>query len=377
MASDWLYAVSFFGALGLSLVLVPLVRMVALRRAIVDLPGGHKSHTSPVPYLGGTAMVVAFSAAVLVGTFLRRNTTIGDGDLPVIVGSDGFFGRGVGAVGELVLVLGLALVLATMGLIDDLRGLNPSLRLVIEGAVASVVILVGVQFDSPLPDGFDAVVTLVWIVGITNALNLLDNIDGLAAGVTAVAGTAIFVIALMYDQPLTAVLAIGLAGCSLGFLRSNFNPATIYMGDSGSLYLGFLLSYLALKLRVNPKETTQLFVPIVVLGVAVMDTALVVVSRLRRGVHPFEGGKDHISHRVVRLGISVRRGVTVILLSAAVLGALGIALSQMPERYGWWVLGAAGVHAAGLVVLLTTKSALAAADQVPGTVSLFRRKSAG
>jgi UDP-GlcNAc:undecaprenyl-phosphate GlcNAc-1-phosphate transferase len=173
------------------------------------------------------------------------------------------------------------------------------------------------------------------------------------------------------------VLAIGLAGCSLGFLRSNFNPATIYMGDSGSLYLGFLLSYLALKLRVNPKETTQLFVPVVVLGVAVMDTALVVLSRLRRGVHPFEGGKDHISHRVVRLGISVRRGVTVILLSAAVLGALGIALSQMPERYGWWVLGAAGVHAAALVVLLTTKSALAASDQVPGTVPLFRRKSAG
>lgn len=377
MASDWLYAVSFFGALGLSLVLVPLVRMVALRRAIVDLPGGHKSHTSPVPYLGGTAMVVAFSAAVLVGTFLRRNTTIGDGDLPVIVGSDGIFGRGVGAVGELVLVLGLALVLATMGLIDDLRGLNPSLRLVIEGAVASAVILVGVQFHSPLPDGFDAVVTLVWIVGITNALNLLDNIDGLAAGVTAVAGAAIFAIALMYDQPLTAVLAIGLAGCSLGFLRSNFNPATIYMGDSGSLYLGFLLSYLALKLRVDPKETTQLFVPVVVLGVAVMDTALVVLSRLRRGVHPFEGGKDHISHRVVRLGISVRRGVTVILLSAAVLGALGIALSQMPERYGWWVLVAAGVHAAALVVLLTTKSALAVADQAPGTVSLFRRKSAG
>jgi UDP-GlcNAc:undecaprenyl-phosphate GlcNAc-1-phosphate transferase len=243
--------------------------------------------------------------------------------------------------------------------------------------VASAVILVGVQFNSPLPDGFDAVVTLVWIVGITNALNLLDNIDGLAAGVTAVAGTAIFVIALMYDQPLTAVLAVGLAGSSIGFLRSNFNPATIYMGDSGSLYLGFLLSYLALKLRVDPKETTQLFVPVVVLGVAVMDTALVVLSRLRRGVHPFEGGKDHISHRVVRLGISVRRGVTVILLSAMVLGALGVALSQMPERYGWWVLGAAGVHAAALVVLLTTKSALAVSDQVPGTVSLFRRKSAG
>ena len=377
MASDWLYAVSFFGALGLSLVLVPLVRIVALRRAIVDMPGGHKSHTSPVPYLGGTAMVAAFSAAVLVGTFLRRDTTFGVGEQPVIVGSDGVFVRGLGAVGELVLVLGLALVLATMGLIDDLRGLNPSLRLVIEGAVASVVILVGIQFDSPLPDGFDAVLTLVWIVGITNALNLLDNIDGLAAGVTAVAGGSIFIIALMYDQPLTAVLAIGLAGCSLGFLRSNFNPATIYMGDSGSLYLGFLLSYLALKLRVDPKETTQLFVPVLVLGVAVMDTALVVLSRLRRGVHPFEGGKDHISHRVVRLGISVRRGVTVILLSAVVLGTLGIALSQMPERYGWWVLGAAGVHAAALVVLLTTKSALPASDQAPGTVSLFRRKSAG
>jgi UDP-GlcNAc:undecaprenyl-phosphate GlcNAc-1-phosphate transferase len=222
----------------------------------------------------------------------------------------------------------------------------------------------GIQFQSPLGDSVNAIITLVWVIGITNAMNLLDNIDGLAAGVTAVAASAIFVIALLYGQPLTALLAIGLAGCTLGFLRSNFNPATIYMGDAGSLYLGFLLAYLGIKLRVDQTEWTQLFVPVVIMGVAILDTTLVVVSRIHRGVNPFEGGKDHISHRFLRLSVSVRRGVTVILLGAVVLGILGIALAEMEARYGWLILTAIAVHGIAVVILLTTKRA-----QVAGEVS--------
>ena len=360
MTTEWLYVVSFVGALALSLVLVPVVRAFAIRRTILDAPGAHKSHQSPVPYLGGLAMVVAFSAAVIIGALLQQDTSFGDGT--VLIKSEGLFNAGFGPFGELLAVLGLALVLSAMGLVDDLRGLNPSLRLGIEFIVASTLIVLGIQFQSPLGDSVNAIITLVWVIGITNAMNLLDNIDGLAAGVTAVASGAIFVIAILYGQPLTALLAIGLAGCTLGFLRSNFNPATIYMGDAGSLYLGFLLAYLGLKLRVDQTEWTQLFVPVVIMGVAILDTTLVVVSRIHRGVNPFEGGKDHISHRFLRLSVSVRRGVTVILFGAVALGILGIALAELEARYGWLILLAIAVHGVAVVILLTTKRAQVASE---------------
>ena len=373
MTTEWLYVVSFAGALALSLILVPVVRTFALRRTIVDTPGAHKSHQSPVPYLGGLAMVVAFSAAVILGALLRQDTSFGDGS--VLITNGGLFDAGFGPFGELLAVLGLALCLSAMGLVDDLRGLNPMLRLGIEFVIASTLIVLGIQFQSPLNDSVDAIITLVWVIGITNAMNLLDNIDGLAAGVTAVAASAIFVIAILYEQPLTALLAVGLAGCTLGFLRSNFNPATIYMGDAGSLYLGFLLAYLGLKLRVDQTEWTQLFVPVVIMGVAILDTTLVVVSRLHRGVNPFEGGQDHISHRFLRLSVSVRRGVTVILMGAVVLGVLGIALAEMDARHGWLVLAAIAVHGVAVVILLTTKRAQVAAEAATDNVTTLPRKA--
>ncbi len=373
MTTEWLYVVSFAGALALSLILVPVVRTFAIRRTIVDTPGAHKSHQSPVPYLGGLAMVVAFSAAVILGALLRQDTSFGDGS--VLITNGGLFDAGFGPFGELLAVLGLALCLSAMGLVDDLRGLNPMLRLGIEFVIASALVVLGIQFQSPLNDSVDAIITLVWVIGITNAMNLLDNIDGLAAGVTAVAASAIFVIAILYEQPLTALLAVGLAGCTLGFLRSNFNPATIYMGDAGSLYLGFLLAYLGLKLRVDQTEWTQLFVPVVIMGVAILDTTLVVVSRLHRGVNPFEGGQDHISHRFLRLSVSVRRGVTVILLGAVVLGVLGIALAEMDARHGWLVLTAIAVHGVAVVILLTTKRAQVEAEAIADNVTTLPRKA--
>jgi len=357
-----LYAVSFVGALLTSLILVPIVRAVALRRTILDTPTGHKSHETPVPYLGGVAMVIAFSLAVVAGALLRQDTSFGDGS--VLLAPEGIFTPGLNTFTELFVVLALALTLSAMGLVDDLRGLHPFLRLSVEVVVAAALIGLGVQFTSPLPDGIDVVITLVWIVGITNALNLLDNIDGLAAGVTSIAGLAIFVIGLRNDQPLIALLAIGLAGCTLGFLRSNFHPASIYMGDAGSLYLGFMLAYLTLKIRVDPAVTTQLFVPLVLMGIAVLDTTLVVVSRVHRGISPFDGGQDHISHRFLRLGVSVRRGVTVILMGASVLAVLAVALMQMPSGAGWMVLGAVVVHGVAVTVLLTTKVARESREQI-------------
>ena len=355
MNPAWLYLATFVGAIGLSLMLVPAVREYARNREIIDAPGGHKSHRTPVPYLGGVAMVAAFSVAMVIGVVVRRSAQFDDGQISITFGN--LFSQGDGLVRELAVVLGLARVFAAMGLIDDLRGLSPVLRFVVGLGLATVLVAYGVVLQSPLPDWLDMVISVVWILGMTNAFNLLDNIDGLAAGTAAVASGAFFVIAILNDQQYSALLAIGLAGAMLGFLRSNFAPATIYMGDAGSLFIGFMMAYLGLKMRTNVAEIPQLFAPVLVLGVAVLDTTVVVVSRLRRGLSPFTGGQDHLSHRFLRLGLSVRRSVTVLLVATFALGVLAVGLSDAPAGVGYWVLAAAVVSGAMATIVLTTKVA--------------------
>ena len=350
-----LYFAVFVGATVMSLVLVPAVREFARSREIHDVPGGHKSHTAPVPYLGGVAMVIAFSLAMVLGVLLQRNITISGQQISLNIESLAF--RSDTLLRELVVVIGLALVFSLMGLIDDLRGLSPRLRFVVGFVLASSLVAYGVRLASPLPDAIDVVISIVWILGVTNAFNLLDNIDGLAAGTAAVAAGAFFFIAVMNDQQNGALFAIGLAGAMLGFLRSNFHPATIYMGDAGSLFIGFLTAYLGLKMRTNVNEIPQLFAPIVVLGVAVLDTTIVVVSRVRRGVSPFTGGQDHLSHRLRRLGLSVRRAVTTLLLASIALGVLAVGLSEASAAIGYWFLGAVAVSGVMATVVLTTKVA--------------------
>jgi len=333
------------------------VREYARSRAIHDNPGGHKSHTTPVPYLGGVAMVLAFSAAMFIGVVLRRSAVIEGREISITIGN--LFAQGDGLLRELGVVLGLALVFSLMGLVDDLRGLSPWLRFAVGLALAVGLVSYGVRLDSALPLWLDSVISVVWILGITNAFNLLDNIDGLAAGTAAVASAAFFFIAVINDQQYSALLAIGLAGAMLGFLRSNFNPATIYMGDAGSLFIGFMMAYLGLKMRTSVTEVPQLFAPVVVLGVAVLDTTLVVVSRIRRGVSPFTGGQDHLSHRFLRLGLSVRRSVTVLLVASIALGVLAVGLSEAPAGVGYWLLAAIVASGVMATIVLTTKVARA------------------
>jgi len=369
----WLYALTFVGAMTLSLLLVPAVREYAQRKEITDQPGGHKSHIAPVPYLGGVAMVLAFSAAMFVGVVVRRSSQFDGREVRLTVGN--LLAQGDGLVRELIVVLGLALIFSAMGLIDDLRGLSPWLRFAVGLGIAVTLVAYGIRLQSPLPDAADVLLSVVWILGITNAFNLLDNIDGLAAGTAAVAATTFFLIALFNDQDYSALLAIGLAGAMLGFLRSNFHPATIYMGDAGSLFIGFLMAYLGLKMRTTVTEIPQLFAPLVVLGVAVLDTTMVVVSRLRRGVSPFTGGQDHLSHRLRRLGLSVRRSVSTLLLASVALGGLAVALSDAPATVGYWLLAAAVLSGVMATVLLTTKVArVTATDTETSNISPLRRE---
>jgi len=330
----WQYLAVFLVSGALSLFFTPLVLRFALWRDVLDHPGAHKGHKDPVPYLGGLAIVGAFAVTVGIAALVR----------PPVSGR-----------GELFVILSVAIGLAFVGLLDDLRQLNPWVRLVAEIGAGVAVWVVGAGVDLWGPSLTDALVTVVWVVGITNAFNLLDNMDGLSSGVAAIAAGSIFVIAASNGQFLVAALSIGLAGCALGFLRHNFHPATIYMGDAGALFLGFLLAYLGLKLRFDTPAEVTFLVPIVVMGVPIFDTTLVTLTRVARGVSPFQGGRDHTSHRLVRIGLPVPAAVALIYAVGVCLGLVALVISRV-DRVSAYLLAAAvgimGLLSGALLVLI-------------------------
>ena len=231
-------------------------------------------------------------------------------------------------------------MLGGVGLLDDLRGLSPWPRLAIE--ILCGVLVWATPAGAEIFDNgtLDMIVTVAWIVGVTNAFNLLDNMDGLSAGVAAMASMFIFAISIHSGQFLVAVLAIALAGCSAGFLRSNFHPARIYMGDAGALFIGFLLAVLALKIRViDAPRIVALAVPMVLLAVPIFDTILVTVCRLRHGKSPVSGGRDHTSHRLVFVGLPVPAAVALIYAGSASVGALALVLSRVDQTTGLILIG--------------------------------------
>jgi UDP-GlcNAc:undecaprenyl-phosphate GlcNAc-1-phosphate transferase len=326
----WQYALIFIGAISLSLVCTPLAIAIALRRGVLDNPGDHKSHSSPVPYLGGLAVVVSFSVSMLI---------------PVMAISESSVSR------EFVVVIGVALALALLGLFDDLRGLSSTLRLACEIAAGIVLwnLEIGVQFVGV--SWADAIITVFWVVGITNAFNLLDNMDGLSAGIAAIASFSFFAIAAANGQYLVAGLSLALGGCAVGFLRHNFHPARVYMGDSGALFFGFLISFIGLKLQFNISSEVAVLVPIVVCSVAVLDTSLVTIARLRHGLSPFQGGRDHTSHRLVKIGLPVPVAVTVLYVAAASVGVIAFVIARSDETAAWVLGGLVAVLLFGLGAL--------------------------
>ena len=309
----WEYLALFLGAGVLSLSLTPVAKALAVRRQIMDRPVGYKQQPAPIPYLGGAAIVTAFVIAVLLAALSRPLTS---------------------GLGELGVLLGLGLGLSLMGLLDDIRGLRPLARLIVQAAAAFAVVGVGLQVHIFGSNLLNVIVTVVWIVGVTNAFNLLDNMDGLSAGVTAIAAVSFFLIAAINGQFLVASLAVALAGCALGFLWHNFHPATIYMGDAGSLFFGFMLAVLGIKLRFEGPTEVTFFVPILVLGVALLDTTLVTVTRILNKRNPLSGGNDHISHRLVHLGLSVPVAVGIIFVSSISLGWMGLVVSRLDRTNG-------------------------------------------
>jgi UDP-GlcNAc:undecaprenyl-phosphate GlcNAc-1-phosphate transferase len=214
-----------------------------------------------------------------------------------------------------------------------------------------------------VPSAVDALVSVVWIVGVTNAFNLLDNMDGLSAGTAIIAALSIFGIALLQQRYLVAALALALAGCATGFLRANFHPAKIYMGDAGSLFLGFVLAVLLLKLRATAPTRVPVAVILAVPGVALFDTTLVVVSRMAHRRSPFAGGQDHTSHRLVRMGLSVRGAVVTIYGAGLVLGGAALLMSQLGSSAR--VVGVVGLLVAAAAVVVPLARVPVYSDRQP------------
>lgn len=293
----------FFASLLFAVTATPLARRVAFALGILDQPSARKVHASPVPLLGGVAIYVAFLAALLLF-------------------SDAFY------VNQVVGILLGATWVSFLGIWDDWRTLRPLFKLLGQFVAIGILIATGVQVEFLRNPLLNAVVTTAWLIGITNAVNFLDNMDGLSGGVVAIASGWFLMLALMNGQLLVAPFAAALLGASLGFLVYNFNPARIFMGDAGSLFLGFMLAAVGLKLRFpGQSDSITWMIPIFVLGVPILDMTLVTLSRLRRRVNPWTtAGKDHLSHRLAALGLSHRSAVLVIYGLCLISGALGFAI---------------------------------------------------
>jgi UDP-GlcNAc:undecaprenyl-phosphate GlcNAc-1-phosphate transferase len=322
----WSLASAVLVAVAVSVAGTFLVRSAAHRLQWLDSPNRRKMHSDPIPLMGGVAMYLAFVIALPVA----RSRTVFDEGSVVLVG---------------------ATLLLIVGAIDDRRGLRPLVKLLAQVAAALLLVIggVGVKF---LPfDWLNGLITILWVVGICNAINLLDNMDGLSAGVAAIACFFFAMLSVMQGQIWVSIVSAVLMGAIVGFLYFNWNPATIFMGDAGSLLLGFLLAVLGIKLRFpDADERRTWLIPILVLAVPVLDTTLVTVSRLRRGVPVASGGRDHISHRLVRSGLTVRQAVTLIYGAALLSGGVAIAIVLLPTLASAYAL-AALLALAGITVL--------------------------
>lgn len=315
----------FLIALSVTLVGTPWVRRAALLLGFVDMPAARKNHSTPMPLLGGVAIFGGAMIAVLVVS-------------PRLPGS----------VAGVIAALS---VVALVGLIDDRRGLPAWGKLGGQLIACVILILFGVYVRLPLPLPVNYALTFLWLAGISNAVNFLDNMDGLSAGISAVSASFILLLGLQNDQFLVSALAAAVLGACLGFLRFNFRPAQIFMGDVGALFLGFVLALLALQLRFpqNVRFVTWM-VPLFILGLPIFDTLLVVVSRLRRGVSPNTAGKDHTSHRLVAMGFSQREAVLILYLASGALGMVAVFVKEATVLESYAIGTAVFLIAVALIV---------------------------
>jgi UDP-GlcNAc:undecaprenyl-phosphate/decaprenyl-phosphate GlcNAc-1-phosphate transferase len=296
----------------IAFLITPIIRSFAKKHNLLDYPGGRKLQSSPIAYLGGLAV----AAPITLGSLLVVFTSIS------IELKNQFF---------LGLVLP-SLAIAFIGLLDDLYQLPPWPRFIAQSGVGAITSLMlylsdgGVQlFDNPWING---VLTSFWVVTIINALNFMDNMDGLATSLSIVISLSLFTLSYLNGQYLAAALCMAVVAACIGFLFWNRRPASIYLGDAGALYLGFLLAAISIRVDVNSDtEIIRVLVPLLIFAIPVIDIIQVVISRVVKGKSPFEGGRDHLSHLLLNKGLSEGKVLTLLTTSALFLALIGVFLA--------------------------------------------------
>jgi UDP-GlcNAc:undecaprenyl-phosphate GlcNAc-1-phosphate transferase len=329
------FGVALLASLGLT---IP-VRHFALRMGMVDQPGPRKVHVTPIPLLGGIAIYLGFAAAILLTHGVMQQQTIA--------------------------ILSGATLLAIVGFLDDGGLLHHQVKLFLGMPLAALFLLVsGIRaqlFSQFVPGNvgliLDSCLTIVWVVGITASFSILDHMDGLCAGITAIAAGFFTLSAYMNGQTIVQTLGAATLGAALGFLRWNFNPAKIFMGDGGAMFLGFLMATLGLKIRPDGAPfPAGWLVPVLILGVPIFDTTMVSISRARRGLLPFTSpGKDHTAHRLSNLGLGHRGAVLILYLLAAIFGTVAVFIPRFSTGASYAIVGA--LFLCGLIAVLFLESA--------------------
>jgi UDP-GlcNAc:undecaprenyl-phosphate GlcNAc-1-phosphate transferase len=318
------FITTFLLALAASLLLTPLVIRLARRFNILDRPAQRKVHKEPMPLWGGLAVfggtVIATGAALLLFDVLDPHLT----------------GKAVKMFWGL---LGASAIIVVLGMVDDVLALGAKLKLGVQLCAALILYFSGVSITFvKLPhQGYHYLIpalsiglTLFWIAGIMNALNLLDGLDGLLSGVAVISGLVFFGVAVVKGQVLVAVLLMALVGASLGFLKYNFSPAKIFLGDTGSLFIGLMFAAVSIMGALKTTLTLTFLVPVLIMGVPIFDTAFAIVRRFLGGKPIFSPDKDHVHHRLLRSGISHKNAVAVIYAINLILGLAGL---WMAARY--------------------------------------------
>jgi UDP-GlcNAc:undecaprenyl-phosphate GlcNAc-1-phosphate transferase len=312
------------------------VRKLAIWVGAMDNPTmDRKTQKEPVPYLGGVSIALTVSLITYASIIYSDNTKT---TFPLVT-----------------YLLLPAVFMGAMGLVDDLRGLQPMPRLIFQTIVAVIVSIVLIQtktIGTPLDNTFLVqIIVVLWIVGLCNSINFFDNLDGGAAGTVAVSTLGITLIAFAQGQELIAALAVVTAGATIGFLLWNKSPAKIYMGDAGALFLGIIVSVLTIRLNpgINPLWNSIALLPML-LAVPILDTCIAVFSRIKRGISPFTGGKDHLSHRLMRKGISKRNTAYCLWAMQASFVALALITYKWTASLGTPAIALAGLYWLGAFV---------------------------
>ena len=305
-----MYVWAFVAALLVTYVSTPTVRNAAIRIGAVDRPDDRKIHQGAVPRLGGLAIYIGYVASALYfGT---------SGDM--------LAGALIGAT-----------VLIAVGVWDDVKQIGPKTKLLGQIVAAFIPLLFGIRVDVITDpwghliylDYFAVPLTVFWIVGFTNIVNLIDGLDGLAAGISLIACLAIFAVNLQLGQVELAMLTMGLAGAACGFLRYNFNPAKIFMGDTGSMLLGYTMAVISVAGAVKTAAAVALVVPVVVLGLPILDTSFAIARRYLNGKPIFKPDKGHVHHRLLAMGMSQKRAVLLMYGITAFLGCAALIVARM------------------------------------------------